>query len=69
MLELADKILGLMGSDLRPEVRNEATNEIRNQYLSADKARELLDWKPLFTLDEGLERTIAWYRDALGDAL
>ena len=25
MLELVDKILGLMGSDLRPEVRNEAT--------------------------------------------
>ncbi len=69
VLELADKILGLMGSDLRPEVRNEATNEIRDQYLSADKARELLDWEPMFTLDQGLERTIAWYRDALGDAL
>ncbi|MEI7814732.1 MAG: NAD-dependent epimerase/dehydratase family protein [Coriobacteriia bacterium] len=67
VLELADKILGLMGSDLKPEVRNEATNEIRNQYLSADKARELLDWKPLFTLDEGLERTVEWYRDVLGD--
>jgi len=69
VVQLADKILGLMGSNLRPEVRNEATNEIRNQYLCADKARELLDWKPLFTLDEGLERTIKWYRDALGDAL
>ena len=69
VLELADKILDLMGSDLAPEVRNEATNEIRNQYLCADKARELLDWKPLFTLEEGLERTIMWYRDALGGAL
>lgn len=68
VLEIADKILGLMGSQLRPEVRNEATNEIRDQYLSAGKARELLDWKPLFTLNEGLERTIEWYRDALGDA-
>lgn len=68
VLELADKILGLMDSNLRPEVLNHATNEIRDQYLCADKARELLDWKPLFTLDEGLERTITWYRDALGDA-
>jgi len=69
VIEVADKILELMDSRLRPEVRNEATNEIRNQYLCADKARELLDWKPLFTLDEGLDRTIKWYQDALGEAL
>ncbi len=44
-----------MGSDLEPDVRNEATNEIRHQYLSAGEgARELLGWRPLFTLDEGL---------------
>jgi len=24
-----------------------------------------LNWKPMFTLDEGLEKTIAWYREAL----
>lgn len=66
--ELAEKILGLMASDLVPEVRNEASNEIRNQYLNAEKARTQLAWKPLFTLDEGLERTIRWYRDFLGAA-
>lgn len=68
VLELAQKILTLMGSDLEPEVRNEASNEIRNQYLNAEKARTQLAWKPLFTLDEGLERTIRWYRDFLGAA-
>jgi nucleoside-diphosphate-sugar epimerase len=26
----------------------------------------MLDWKPRFTLDEGLRRTIAWYSDFLG---
>jgi putative aldouronate transport system permease protein len=35
------------------------------QYLSAKKAREQLGWKPELTLDEGLTRTIAWYREAL----
>ncbi len=44
-------------------MRNEAVHEIRNQYLSASKARAELDWSPLFTLEEGLERTIDWYRD------
>ena len=66
VLELAEKILGLMASELVPEVRNEASNEIRNQYLNSEKARTQLAWKPLFTLDEGLERTIRWYRDFLG---
>lgn len=66
VLELVDRILKLMKSDLQPDVRNEATNEIREQYLSARKAREVLGWKPLFTLDEGLQRTIDWYRGFLG---
>ena len=64
--ELVDRILTLMKSDLRPEVRNEAVNEIREQYLSAAKARDVLGWKPLFTLDDGLQRTIDWYREFLG---
>jgi CDP-glucose 4,6-dehydratase len=44
-------------------VRNEATNEIRHQYLSAERARRVLGWRPLFTLEEGLGRTIEWYTD------
>ena len=64
--ELVDRILKSMNSELEPEVRNEAVNEIREQYLSAAKAREVLAWKPLFTLDEGLRRTIDWYREFLG---
>jgi CDP-glucose 4,6-dehydratase len=64
--ELVERILKLMQSDLDSDVRNEAVNEIRDQYLSARKAREVLGWKPLFTLDEGLRRTIDWYREFLG---
>jgi CDP-glucose 4,6-dehydratase len=60
--ELVQKILRLMGSSAQPEIRGEAMHEIRHQYLSAAAAREVLGWRPLFTLDEGLERTIAWYR-------
>lgn len=66
VLELVERLLGLMNSNLEPEIRNEATNEIRHQYLSAEKARQLLGWKPLFTLDEGLRQTIDWYRSFLG---
>jgi CDP-glucose 4,6-dehydratase len=66
--ELVDLILEKMESSLEPEIRNEASNEIRHQYLSAARAREQLGWSPLFTLNEGLTRTITWYRDFLGGA-
>lgn len=64
--QLVAQILRLMKSDLEPIVKNEASNEIRLQYLSAAKARKAFDWKPLYTLDESLEQTIAWYRKHLG---
>jgi CDP-glucose 4,6-dehydratase len=63
--DLVAQILRLMDSRLEPEILNEASHEIRHQYLSAEKARRVLGWKPLFTLDSGLQRTIAWYREFL----
>lgn len=66
VLELAELILRLMGSDLKPDLRNEAVNEIRCQYLSATKARRVLGWRPLFALEEGLQRTIDWYKKFFG---
>ena len=63
VLEIVERIIALMRSKLKPIIRNEANNEIREQYLSSLKARKLLKWKPLFSLDEGLKRTISWYRD------
>jgi len=56
------------GSPLEPDVRNEASNEIKHQYLSAHKAREMLGWHPLFTLEQGLAQTFAWYKEYLGHA-
>nr|WP_202973838.1 GDP-mannose 4,6-dehydratase [Fimbriiglobus ruber] len=46
VLDLVQMILRQMGSNLTPDVRNEATNEIPHQYLSAEKARKMLNWKP-----------------------
>jgi len=62
VLELVRMILRQMGSELEPRVLNQATNEIREQHLSAEKARRVLGWGPEFTLEQGLERTIEWYR-------
>lgn len=65
VLELTNLVLRLMDSTLEPEILNEATHEIRCQYLSAQKARRELGWQPLFLLEDGLQRTIDWYRKLL----
>jgi CDP-glucose 4,6-dehydratase len=67
VLELAQMILRLAGrEDLGLDVRGEANNEIVHQYLDAAKARASLGWRPRYTLEEGLSRTILWYRDFMG---
>jgi CDP-glucose 4,6-dehydratase len=66
VLGIVKRILRGMNSTLEPDVRNEATNEIRRQCLSAARARQMLLWAPMFTLEDGLERTIQWYREQTG---
>ncbi len=66
VLELTNKILKLMGkSSMKPVVLNQAANEIKHQYLSARKAREMLGWKPKYDIDDALKETIAWYEELL----
>lgn len=67
VVEIVERITRLMDSSLKPVILNEASNEITEQYLSSSKAHRMLKWKPLVTLDEGLSRTISWYRDFLSN--
>ncbi len=68
--ELAAKICSLLGKDL-PVVSDEkrlrpARSEVNRLFADNRKARELLDWRPQVTLDEGLRRTISWIESSLG---
>lgn len=65
VLELVNKILKIMGSSMKPIILNQGSNEIIHQYLSAKKARTVLGWSPNYTIDEGLRKTIEWYKDFL----
>lgn len=62
VLEIVERLLQIMSSDLRPDVQATARHEIPFQQLSAAKARSVLGWRPGFSLEEGLRRTVDWYR-------
>jgi len=65
VLELVERLQAVMGTALTPDVRGEATHEILEQYLDATRARTELGWSPAVGLDEGLRRTVDWYRSWL----
>jgi CDP-glucose 4,6-dehydratase len=63
VLEIVREILCFMGKTaMKPVVLNQAKSEILKQYLSSEKARSVLGWKPSFTLQEGLKETVDWYK-------
>ena len=62
VITLVDRLCRVLETKLEPEILNQATNEIPRQALSAQKARQSLGWRPEYSLDEGLRRTLAWYR-------
>lgn len=67
VLEIVDAIARAMNArSLKPVIRNKATGEIKDQYLSSAKARRLLGWRDAYGLDKGLAETIAWYRGFFG---
>jgi CDP-glucose 4,6-dehydratase len=68
VLQIVKEILQLMGKNhLEPLILNEAKNEIKHQYLSAEKARKMLNWSPKYSFDEALLETIDWYKDFLNN--
>jgi CDP-glucose 4,6-dehydratase len=65
MIEIIQRLMGCEA--LVPEVRRGPAAEIRDQSLSAAKARAMLAWRPRFALEAGLVETIAWYEAFLAE--
>jgi len=61
VINFVEKIYKLIGKRPNYKILNQAKYEIRHQYLCSTKARKILDWKPKYTLAEGLSKTIKWY--------
>jgi CDP-glucose 4,6-dehydratase len=66
VLEMVQKIIKIANrDDLEPRILNEAGNEIPAQYLDSSRAQKMLGWQPRFSLEDGLQKTLGWYRKFL----
>jgi CDP-glucose 4,6-dehydratase len=66
VMEMYTAVCKAVGAgEVEPEVLDVALGEIKDQYLDAAKAHEVLGWHAQVALDDGLARTVAWYRDLL----
>lgn len=64
VIELVNMVLNLVGrADMEPIIQNNVSAEIKEQTLSTEKAKKLLNWLPHYTVERGLIETIAWYEN------
>lgn len=67
VLDIVKEIQRVMNCQhLGHRICNNAQGEIRSQYLSSAKAKQVLGWSPRYSLTEGLKETVKWYRRYLG---
>jgi nucleoside-diphosphate-sugar epimerase len=65
--EVTELILEFLGNPIEPQfgALPHRPNEIWRMFSDSSKAREKLAWKPSHSLRQGLEKTIAWYKQEL----
>ena len=63
--ELAEKVIAKTGSGSELVYRNLPQDDPKQRKPDITKAKTLLDWQPFVNLDDGLERTIDFFRARL----
>jgi len=65
VLEVLELICRLAGASVVPDIRGDGVphGEIDRQWVDSTKLHELTGWRPKVSLEEGLRRTIEWYRE------
>lgn len=68
MRDIALTVLGLLDNPAEPQfgALPGRPNEVARMVGDSSRARELLGWEPAHSLTDGLEKTIAWYRERAG---
>jgi CDP-glucose 4,6-dehydratase len=65
VLTVVQEILNAASAPFEPVVLGQNKGEIKDQWLSSEKALRVLDWRPSVVLGEGISEAVDWYRGYL----
>ena len=60
--QLFETMRRLIGADVKPQYAAERAGDVRDSQADITRARELLGYEPIVSFEEGLRRTVEWYR-------
>ena len=66
LLDLLGKLKGILRSDIEPVHEAARAGDVRDSQASIAKLSQGLGYEVLVDFEEGLRRTVEWYRDQLG---
>ena len=60
--QLFDTMRRLIGADVKPQYTADRAGDVRDSQADIRRARDILGYEPIVTFEEGLRRTVDWYR-------
>jgi UDP-glucose 4-epimerase len=62
---LVEKINNVLGTTIKPEYRENRKGDVQHSLANISKAKKLLNYEPIVDFDEGLKKTIEFYKSSL----
>ena len=62
ILDLVTQLNAILDTDIKPAHKDERPGDIKHSRADIGKARDLLGFAPIVGFEEGLRRTVDWYR-------
>ncbi len=69
ILHIVESINRILGTQIEPIFAPPRPGDIKHSLAGVQKARELIDYKPLIRFEDGLRETIEWYRSRMHSQL
>ena len=63
LLQLVSLLNSILGTELSPRFEHGRRGDAKHSLADIDRARTLIGFQPEVSFDEGLARTVAWFRE------
>ncbi|MCK4927210.1 MAG: GDP-mannose 4,6-dehydratase, partial [Candidatus Aenigmarchaeota archaeon] len=61
--QLVEKLNSIIGKNIEPVYEDERAGDIKHSLADISKAKRLINYSPIYDIDEGLKETVEWYEN------